>query len=70
MSTRREQIVRRITELEALLATVTEQSNVEIEVLKDELTRTPGDLLDRDPDGDMNARIEDKNAFLRKRGRL
>lgn len=66
MATRRQTIVKRVTELEK----VVKDSNEEIERLKNELTTTPGDFLDRDPEEEIKASIEARNDFPRSEGLL
>lgn len=66
MATQKEKIVRRITELENLIAV----STAEMDSLKDELSTTPGALLDRDEDAFVRSSIDRKNEFLRKSGFL
>ena len=59
MSTRRNQIVAEITALEGEI----QARNERIDVLKNELTNTIPDLLDRDPEADTRARVDAKNDF-------
>jgi hypothetical protein len=66
MATRRQTIVRRVSELEKLV----KESNEEIERLTDELSSTPGDFLDIDPEEEKRASIQAKNDFLRANGLL
>ena len=66
MSTRRNQIVAEITALEGKI----QARNERIDGLKNELTNTIPDLLDRDPEADTRARVDAKNDFLRKNGLL
>lgn len=63
---RRAQIVERITLLESQVNTAT----AEIASLKDELTSTPADLLDRDDNALAQAAIKTKNDALRRAGML
>lgn len=62
--TRREQIVQQITSLEA----ESERISGQLDALKNELSTTLPDLLDRDPDADRDARVREKNDFLRQEG--
>lgn len=62
--TRREQIVQEITSLEK----ENERICGQLDALKNELSTTLPDLLDRDPDADRDARVKEKNAFLRQEG--
>ena len=64
MSTRRNKIVSRITELENII----KSSNEEITTLTNELQTVPGDLLDRDDDAVRDEAIRAKNQFLRDAG--
>ena len=66
MATDRERIVSRINELE----TIIKDSNKEKEKLQNELSTTPGDLLDRDPEEEIRASVVAKNDFLRSQGLL
>ena len=66
MPTRRTQIVAEITALEGEI----NARNERIEALKDELTNTIPDLLDRDPEAERMAEAERKNDFLRHQGLL
>ena len=66
MATRRNQIVAEITALEGEI----QARNERIEALKNELTTTVPDLLDRDPEADTRARVSAKNDFLRQNGLL
>lgn len=66
MATRRNQIVAEITALEGEI----NARNERIEALKDELTNTIPDLLDRDPEAEQRAVTEKMNDFLRQEGLL
>lgn len=66
MATRRNQIVAEITALEGEI----NARNERIEALKDELTNTIPDLLDRDPEAEQRAVTEKMNDFLRREGLL
>ena len=64
MATRRTEIIERITDLEDIVR----ESNAEIDTLKAELTTTPGDLLDRDPDAAIKAQYRAFAERLRQKG--
>ena len=66
MATRRNQIVAEITALEGEI----NARNERIEALKDELTNTIPDLLDRDPEAEQRVVTEKMNDFLRREGLL
>ena len=64
--TLKEQIVKKVTMLEALV----KESNEEIERLTNQLKETPDALLDRDPEADRKAQTERMNDYLRQEGLL
>lgn len=64
--TRKEEIVKRVSQLEKQIAV----NYAEMDALKEELSSTPDALLNRDTDADALASIERKNASLRKMGLL
>lgn len=66
MATRKQEIVRRITELER----TNEANNNEIEALRKELTDTPDALLERDLEASVKESISRKNEILRQCGLL
>lgn len=66
MSSRKDEIVARITEIERAI----EAGKNEIEALTNELTQTPDALLERDLHAEANASIKRKNDFLRMQGFL
>ena len=64
--TRKEEIVKRVSQLEKQIAV----SFAEMDALKDELSSTPDALLERDAEAVALAEVERKNAYLRKMGFL
>jgi ribosomal protein S13 len=66
MATRKQEIVRRITELER----TNEANNNEIEALRKELIDTPDALLERDLEASVKESISRKNEILRQCGLL